>query len=164
MINTFKPLAVGAFCLLNLVACAPPGYETAAFVKVKWPTSDQAISLEQRIEIEGRLKALKYLSDSADGVLTKSTRLAIRSFQTDIGAPATGFVSVPLLDALQTNSAFLTASELQQVKQGVIVQSLKTRPAAQAQNRTTPSDDVSIEADGGGDGGGAGGAGAGAWN
>jgi len=165
MTENLKPLTFGAFCLLNLTACSPPGYETAAFTSVNWPSSDQAVTLEQRIEVEGRLRALKYLSEPADGVLTKSTRLAIRAFQTDIGAPVTGFVSVLLLDALQTNSAFLTPSELQKAMQGSILEARGKQPVpvASAKKRTRQSDGLSGEADasvGGGDGG----AGAGAWN
>ena len=170
-----------AFALLSFalcVACAPPGYENAAFTKVAWPLTDQAMTIDQRVEVEGRLIALNYLSEPADGVITRNSRQAIRSFQTDIGAPATGVISLPLLDALQTNTAYMSPSELKKVRSGVLVDATRTRPSQTTVKRTptprrvTPTTTVSEDrerGDGGGgdtsgDSGGSGGAGAGAWN
>lgn len=167
MFRFIHSFGVGAVCLLTVTACAPPGYQDAAFTKVAWPTVDQALTLNQRIEIEGRLKALKYLSEPADGVMTRSSRNAIRAFQTDIGAPATGVVSLPLLDALQTNTAFLTPQNLKKVNSGVIVQGPSRPPVrarAAATNSTSTPTSAGSSGDGGGGGGGSGGSGAGAWN
>lgn len=125
------------------------------------------MTLDQRIEIEGRLKALKYLSEPADGVMTRNSRRAIRAFQTDIGAPATGVVSLPLLDALQTNTGFLSAEELRRVNQGAVIQAPRQRPAPTVRPARSASVSSSSSDSGGSSessGGGSGGSGAGAWN
>lgn len=160
----------GLVGLSILTGCAPPGYENAAFTRIQWPTTDQAMTIDQRIEIEGRLKALNYLSEPADGVVTRESRQAIRAFQTDIGAPANGIVSVPLLDALQTNTAYLTPEEVGQFNQDARVPARSTRPAATTAvgSKAVAPNPASTGAggEGGGEGGsgGAGGSGAGAWN
>ena len=159
-------------CVAVLSSCAPPGYSDLLFTSVTWPRADQALSIEQRIEVEGRLRALNYLGEPADGVISAKTRDAVRTFQRDIGAPVTGFLTFPLLDALRTNSAFLTANELKAVKQGAIVDPTRTRPtrlpaatkASTGTGSATGASDGSSEAAGSGSGGGSGGASGGAWN
>ena len=143
--------------LVLLAGCAPPGYHDAVFTNVSWPRADQPLSIEQRIEVEGRLRALDYFSEPADGVITRGSRTAIRAFQQDIGAPANGHLSLPLLDALQTNSAFLTADELRQARSGQVV-----RPARAPQ--TGPAAAQAPEASATPGEGGAGGGAAGGWN
>ncbi|MFD1343705.1 peptidoglycan-binding protein [Litorisediminicola beolgyonensis] len=161
---------LGALGLAVLAACAPPGYESAAFTAVRWPAADQPLSIEQRVEVEGRLRTLNYLREPADGVITAGSRTAIRTFQRDIGAPSNGFVSLPLLDALQTNTAFLSADELRAANRGVVVDATRNRPARQAPLRRAASTPTATGGGGGdaggsgGGGGGAGGSGAGAWN
>ncbi len=153
-------------CLSLLSACAPPGYSESILTSIAWPRSDQALSIEQRAEVEGRLRALKYLSEPADGVISVKTRDAIRSFQRDIGAPISGFVSVPLLDALRTNSAYLTADELKAVNRGAIIEPSRSRTTTPA--KLSPASTDANAAGGGSDGsgsaGGSGGASGGAWN
>ena len=95
---------ISALTILLLAACAPPGYEDAAFTSVSWPDRDTAVSPQQRVEIEQHLAALGYLKERPDGAISRSTRNAIRLYQADIGAPASGYVSAPLLDSLRLNS------------------------------------------------------------
>lgn len=154
-------IVLGIFGLSAGTGCAPAGYEGAAFTSINWPKEDQSITSQQKVEIERHLKALKYLNEPADGILTKNSRSAIRMFQTDIGAPATGFVSVPLLDALKFNSAPLSAEQSQKIRKGP-VKVAQTAPSQKPARSASNAEQG--EQDGGGTSGGSGGSGAGAWN
>lgn len=70
-----------------------------------WPSADQQLSAAERQEIEARLSRLGYGPGTVDGVISVNTRNAIRGYQGDVGARATGYVSYALLNSLRANSA-----------------------------------------------------------
>jgi len=124
---------------------------------VRWPTQDTPLTIEQRSEIEGRLKALGYLKGQADAVITTDSRSAIRRYQADIGTPSSGFVSAALLDSLRVNTAYLSAADIRSLSRSGRATSA---PRRVAQQTTRPSTPLAPSPDGGGSGGGGGGA----WN
>lgn len=144
---------ISALTILLLAACAPPGYEDAAFTSVSWPDRDTAVSPQQRVEIEQHLAALGYLKERPDGAISRSTRNAIRLYQADIGAPASGYVSAPLLDSLRLNSG------------GVAPVQASPVPVRTSTSSTTSSTAPSSTPTGAtGDGGAGGSSAGGAWN
>ena len=100
-LNIFCPLVVSS---LALGACAPPGQGSLGFRDIDWPRADHLMSASENREIEILLVRLGYTRGGADGQITSSTRQAIRTYQRDIGAPVTGFVSMPLLHSLRVNA------------------------------------------------------------
>lgn len=154
--------------LVALAGCAPPGYENAAFTSVRWPGSDAPLTVEQRAEIEGRLRALGYLREPADAVITTGTRSAVKRYQGDIGAPVNGFVSGPLLDSLRLNTAYLSSDDVRSLTRTGQATSAPKRIQQSSPRRTpvrTQPQQSSSSSSGSGDSGGAGGdSGGGAWN
>ena len=132
-----------------LIGCAPPGYESEVFRSVSWPSGDAALEGDGRVQVEQLLNRLGYLSERPDGIITVATRTAIRTYQRDIGAPQTGFLSQPLLDSLRINA-------------GLALETPMARPVA-APARSVPTDSRPSSSDDD-SGGGAGGGGGGAWN
>lgn len=148
--------------LAGLCACAPPGYETAGYTAVRWPTQDTPLSIEQRAEVEGRLKALGYLKGQADAVITTESRSAIRRYQADIGAPSSGFVSAVLLDSLRVNTAYLSAADIRSLsRNGRATATPRRVPQTQTSAPSATGTPPLVPAPGGG---GSGGGGGGAWN
>lgn len=163
---------IAIICVFGAVtACSPLGIEDLSFTSNKWPTADTQLSVEQRAEVEGRLRAMGYLREPADSVITAGTRSAIRKYQAEIGAPSNGFISDTLLKSLRRNSASLSDDDLAKL--------IRTSSATSAPKRTTPpkptratrvadanEDDGNRGGSGGGGGGGGagGGEGGGAWN
>ncbi len=162
MIRPFM-YATCAISALLLGACAPPGQGAAGFRDIDWPRADHLMSANENREIEILLARLGYMRGGADGVITTSTRQAIRTYQRDIGAPVTGFVSTPLLQSLRSNApqqAASTTTYAQPKKAKTAAKASPKQRPAPAQKPSTPSN-----AEPSGDaGGGAGGSGGGAWN
>ena len=148
---------------LALGACAPPGQNTVGFRDIDWPRADHFMSASESREIEILLVRLGYMRGGADGQITKSTRQAIRSYQRDIGAPITGYVSTPLLNSLRINAPQQAATYVQPAATNVPVQRrpATTQKAAPVRKPTPVSSGGN---DGAGGEGGAGGAGGGGWN
>jgi hypothetical protein len=121
--------------------------------------------VEQRAEIEGRLRALGYLKEPADAVITTGTRSAVKRYQGDIGAPVNGFVSAPLLDSLRLNTAYLSSDDVRSLTRTGQATSAPKRvqrtPSRATPARATPQQSTSPT---GGDGGAGGDTGGGAWN
>mgnify|MGYP005993784373 CR=1 FL=1 len=154
----FATMAVSAFAL---TACAPPGQGTAGFRDIDWPRADHLMSASENREIEILLARLGYMRGAADGVITTSTRQAIRTYQRDIGAPVTGFVSTPLLQSLRTNAPQQAASTstYAQPKKSKAKAAPSRRPVTTKKPATVSTVKPVV-----GEGGGAGGSGGGAWN
>lgn len=164
----FAALAISS---LALGACAPPGQQSVGFRDIDWPRADQSLSASDSREIEILLVRLGYMRGGADGNITTTTRQSIRAYQRDIGAPITGFVSIPLLYSLRTSAPAVTGART--TTASTVAPTYKTSSASSKPvqtSTTTPSTptapvrrSVTPVADGGG-GGGAGGSGGGAWN
>lgn len=153
--------------VIGLAGCAPPGFENAAFTSVRWPNADTPLTIDQRAEIEGRLRALGYLKEPADAVITVGTRAAISRYQGDIGAPSNGFVTAPLLDSLRLNTSFLSAEDIRNLTRTGRATTRPTRIPRTSTPRAATSVPISSDTGNSGEagGGGAGGAsGGGAWN
>jgi hypothetical protein len=165
-----KPIV---FCTLvvssvALGACAPPGQGALGFRDIDWPRADHLMSANEGREIEVLLVRLGYMRSGADGQITTSTRKAIRTYQRDIGAPITGYVSTPLLHSLRVNApqqASSTATYVQPVASKA--PATKTRVSKPAPRRPVATQArkpvVKASPAGGGDGG-AGGSGGSGWN
>ena len=110
------------------------------------------MTAEGRLRIERLLGQLGYLSGGIDGAITVETRAAIRTYQRDIGAPQTGFVTQQLLDSLQLNTGqAVQAPAVPAPSAAAPVPSPRVSPAASPRPATSSNDD---DDDGGGGGGG----------
>lgn len=160
-----RPLifATCAVSALALGACAPPGQGAAGFRDIDWPRADHLMSASENREIEILMARLGYMRGGADGVITTSTRQAIRTYQRDIGAPVTGFVSTPLLQSLRSNApqqaATATTYTQPTTKKAATKTAPNRRPVTAKKPAAAPYAKPSGEA-----GGGTGGSGGGAWN
>jgi peptidoglycan hydrolase-like protein with peptidoglycan-binding domain len=121
------------------------------------------MSASENREIEILLARLGYMRGGADGVITTSTRQAIRTYQRDIGAPVTGFVSTPLLQSLRSNAPHQAATATtytQPTKKKAATRTAPNRrPVTAKKPAAAPYAKPTGEA-----GGGTGGSGGGAWN
>jgi lytic murein transglycosylase len=70
-------------------------------VQAPWPTTEPALNLDEREEIQTRLAARGYDVGKVDGVLGLKTRKAVRLFQATIGVPQDGYPNKALLEALR---------------------------------------------------------------
>ncbi|MDQ7246296.1 lytic murein transglycosylase [Dongia sedimenti] len=71
-------------------------------VQAAWPTSEPALNLAEREEIQTRLAAQGYDVGKVDGVLGLKTRKAVRLFQAKIAVPQDGYANKALLLALRS--------------------------------------------------------------
>lgn len=158
---------------LTLAACAPPGQQAVGFRDIDWPRADQALSASDNREIEVLLVRLGYMRGGADGNITKTTRQSIRTYQRDIGAPITGFVSRPLLYSLRTSAPQVTATQTSTTTKRAPTYKTASSSSTPVKKTTTTATatptapiqrSVTPVSDGGGGGGAAGGSGGGAWN
>ena len=152
---------------LLLTACAPPGQGSVGFRDIDWPRADQIMSASDNREIEILLNQLGYLRGGLDGQIGTDTRAAIRRYQTDIGAPATGFVSQPLLFSLRANapaSASVPAAATSAPTATMAPAPRQTTSAATSTGPTTRSVSGSNRDSGGGGSSRLGGGSGGAWN
>jgi membrane-bound lytic murein transglycosylase B len=66
-----------------------------------WPTDENHLALDQRIELQQRLAAKGLLSGDADGVIGPATLEAVKAYQRSKGLPVDGFPSVTILQLLR---------------------------------------------------------------
>lgn len=88
--------------LMTTVACTMP--VTQSRTALTWPRSDEALSTSQKVEIERLLSRLGYMRGGVDGAITRNTRVAIQTYQRDVGAPVSGYVSRALLTSLRSTA------------------------------------------------------------
>jgi membrane-bound lytic murein transglycosylase B len=62
-----------------------------------WPRSELPLTKDQRLQLQEGLNALGYDAGTADGVLGRKTRAALRSFQKARNLPADGFATRDML-------------------------------------------------------------------
>jgi lytic murein transglycosylase len=74
-------------------------------VQAAWPTTEPALTLAERQEIQTRLAAQGYDIGKVDGVLGLKTRKAARLFQAKIAVPQDGYANKALLMALRSQPA-----------------------------------------------------------
>lgn len=150
--NALRGAALMAVCAIG-AGCAPYGYGNVGFTYTRWATQDEQLPAPYLLEIETILNRLGYLSSQPDGAIGVDTRDAIRRFQSDIGAPVTGFISPTLLAALRANA-------------GAGVGTVIAAPASSTTGPAPSSGGTSGGGSGGGSGGtggGTGGGGGGGW-
>ncbi|AWK86972.1 lytic murein transglycosylase [Azospirillum thermophilum] len=66
-----------------------------------WPREEQALSRDERMELQQRLASLGYEPGTPDGIVGANTRNAVRRFQKSVGAIPDGFATKGLLDRLR---------------------------------------------------------------
>ena len=71
-------------------------------VVTAWPRHERALSRQEGMEIQQRLRDAGYPITSIDGIIGQKTRAAVRSFQVDQGVIADGFVTHSLLEQLRS--------------------------------------------------------------
>ena len=73
-------------------------------VRGGWPREEQALSRDERIDLQQRLAALGMEPGAADGIVGANTRNAVRRFQASIGEIPDGFATKGLLERLRQRS------------------------------------------------------------
>lgn len=73
-------------------------------VRGSWPREEQALSRDERIDLQQRLAALGMEPGAADGIVGANTRNAVRRFQASIGEIPDGFATKGLLERLRQRS------------------------------------------------------------
>ncbi|WP_280109874.1 peptidoglycan-binding protein [Azospirillum sp. B506] len=73
-------------------------------VRGGWPREEQALSKDERIDLQQRLASLGLEPGAADGIVGANTRNAVRRFQTSVGEIPDGFATKALLDRLRQRS------------------------------------------------------------
>ncbi|BAI72393.1 lytic murein transglycosylase [Azospirillum sp. B510] len=73
-------------------------------VRGSWPREEQALSKDERIDLQQRLAALGMEPGTADGIVGANTRNAVRRFQASVGEIPDGFATKALLDRLRQRS------------------------------------------------------------
>jgi membrane-bound lytic murein transglycosylase B len=68
---------------------------------VAWPRQEAPMSRTDKLDMQNLLFARGYDPGSVDGVIGPQTRMAIRSFQREIGVVPDGFATMTLLDRLR---------------------------------------------------------------
>lgn len=152
--------------MVSMVACTPLPLAKNALV---WPRADEVLSTSQRVEIERLLNRLGYMRGGIDGAITRNTRAAIQTYQRDVGAPVSGYVSRALLASLR-NSAGVSApapaaaaSPAPKPKAAAPKPAAPKPAAAPAAPAASTGFDWGDEDDGEDDGGGSGGDDGGGW-
>jgi membrane-bound lytic murein transglycosylase B len=74
-------------------------------VRHAWPRDERALSRNERISFQTDLQKLGFDPGTADGVLGRRTRAALRQFQKSKSLPADGFPTASLLEMLETDAA-----------------------------------------------------------
>jgi membrane-bound lytic murein transglycosylase B len=69
-------------------------------VKKSWPRDERALSRDERIRFQTDLTGLGFDAGTADGVLGRKTRAALRVYQKAHGLAADGFATASLLEKL----------------------------------------------------------------
>lgn len=73
-------------------------------VRGSWPREEQALSRDERIDLQQRLAALGMEPGAADGIVGANTRNAVRRFQASVGEIPDGFATKALLERLRQRS------------------------------------------------------------
>ncbi len=79
-------------------------------VQGSWPRHEQALSKDERMELQQRLAAMGFEPGTADGIVGANTRNAVRRFQKSIGTAADGFATKSLLERLRQASGVATTA------------------------------------------------------
>jgi membrane-bound lytic murein transglycosylase B len=66
-----------------------------------WPTDENHLALDQRIELQQLLLARGLLTGDADGVIGPATLEAVKAYQRTKGMPVDGFPSLTILKLLR---------------------------------------------------------------
>lgn len=70
-----------------------------------WPRDERPLSRDERLRLQTELAALGFDSGTADGVLGRRTRQALRAFQKSHGLAADGFATATMLAAVDKAAA-----------------------------------------------------------
>ncbi|MGA1859994.1 lytic murein transglycosylase [Azospirillum sp. 11R-A] len=73
-------------------------------VRGPWPREEQALSRDERIDLQQRLASLGLEPGAADGIVGANTRNAVRRFQASVGEIPDGFATKALLERLRQRS------------------------------------------------------------
>jgi len=73
-----------------------------------WPRDERALSRNERLQFQKDLQVLGFDPGTADGVLGRRTRAALRQYQKSKALIADGFPTAQLLAALEADAAALT--------------------------------------------------------
>jgi len=73
-------------------------------IQGNWPRHEQALSKDERMELQQRLAAMGMDPGTADGIVGANTRNAVRRFQKSIGTVPDGFATKSLLERLRQAS------------------------------------------------------------
>jgi membrane-bound lytic murein transglycosylase B len=92
--NTAKSYALAVGHLADRLKGYPP------FVH-SWPTDENHLSLDERVELQKLLVAKALLTGDADGVIGPATLEAVRTYQRSKGLPVDGFPSRTVLELLR---------------------------------------------------------------
>ena len=76
-----------------------------ASVKQSWPREERPLSRTERIQFQADLAKLGFDTGTADGVLGRKSRAALRQYQKSKGLIADGFATAELLATLDKNAA-----------------------------------------------------------
>jgi len=68
------------------------------------PANERALRFDEISEIQRRLNSIGFDAGPVDGIPGSTTLRAVRSFQSQIGVPADGYISTSLLEALRRSS------------------------------------------------------------
>ncbi|WP_095587956.1 peptidoglycan-binding domain-containing protein [Actibacterium ureilyticum] len=140
--------------LMTTVACTVPVIQSRT--ALTWPRADEALSTGQKVEIERLLSRLGYLRGGVDGAITRSTRTAIQTYQRDVGAPVSGYVSRALLASLRNTAGVSAAAPAPApAPKAAAPKPAAAKPAAAATpSRVFNRDDDDSDSGGGSGGGG----------
>jgi membrane-bound lytic murein transglycosylase B len=72
-----------------------------------WPTSENRLSMDQRMELQRHLIALGHLEGEVDGIVGSGTLEGVRSFQRSKGLPVDGYPTQTILKALRAEAPAL---------------------------------------------------------
>lgn len=73
-------------------------------VRGAWPREEQALSKDERVDLQQRLASLGLEPGAADGIVGANTRNAVRRFQALVGEIPDGFATKALLERLRQRS------------------------------------------------------------
>ncbi|HKU65911.1 MAG TPA: lytic murein transglycosylase [Rhizomicrobium sp.] len=102
--NNAASYALAVSLLADRMAGAGP-------VKHDWPRDERALSRNERLQFQKDLQILGFDSGTADGVLGRKTRAALRQYQKTKSLAADGFPTAMLLGLLETEAAARTARD-----------------------------------------------------
>ena len=66
-----------------------------------WPTDENHLALDQRVELQRLLVTKGLLTGDADGVIGPATLQAVKAYQRAKGLPVDGFPSLTILELLR---------------------------------------------------------------